>query len=167
MNVHDRIESVLKGDMPDQVPFTIYAYMMPKGEAERRLRSKGLGFCWRADLVRWEHPNCDIKTVQYRENGVDLSRTIYRTPVGEIHEVNRVGGEYNSSWKVEWPVKSREDYAVMAFVARDAVPVPVFDQFKKTVADVGGDGYVIGHYTYSPSCPSSSVRLVSRPPPIT
>ena len=150
MNLHERIERTLKGEVADQVPFTIYAYMMPKGEAERRLRAKGIGFFWRADVMRWEYPNCDIKTVTFRKNGEDFSRTIYSTPVGEISELSRLGGEYDSQWKIEWPVKSREDYAVMAFVARDARPAPLCDEFRRIVKNVGGDGYVVSHFGYSP-----------------
>ena len=150
MNVHDRIEAALKGQLADQVPFTIYSNKIPKGEAERRLRGKGLGFSWRQNIIDWEYPNCDIRTVTWRKDGQDLSRTIYSTPVGEIYEVNRLEGEYGSTWKVEWPVKTREDYRVMTYVTRDARPVPLYDEFARTMKNVGGDGFVVANFLYEP-----------------
>lgn len=150
MNVHDRIDAVLRGDLADRVPFTIYRGMIPTGAAERALREKGLGYWWRRRVIDWEHPNCGIRTVRYREEGQDFQRTTWATPVGEVHETHRLGGLYGSSWQTEWPVKTREDYRVMEFVTRDARPVALFEDFEKTVRDLGGDGYVVAHFGYTP-----------------
>lgn len=150
MNMHDRIETTLRREYADQVPFTIYRNKIPQGEAERRLREKGLGFSWRQDVLRWEHPHCDVESVSFSKNGEPFSRTTWSTPVGEVSELWRHGGEYNTAWQMEWPVKSREDYRVMEFAARDAVALPAYDAFNAAVDNVGGDGYVVGHFGYSP-----------------
>ena len=51
MNVRERVERALTGDLADQIPFTIYWQMVPKGSAGRKLREKGLGFWWRQAVI--------------------------------------------------------------------------------------------------------------------
>jgi len=152
MTPRERVEAVLRGDLPDRTPLTIYHGMVPRSQQERELRNRGLSFSWRTGVVRWEHPNCRVETHSYAENGAGLTRTTWRTPVGEVHSVSRSGGSlsYGSSWAVEWPLKARDDYRVMTFVANDAVPVPDYESFRQRRRLVGDDGYVLSHVGYSP-----------------
>ncbi len=69
MTIKERIEAVLRGELPDQIPLTIYWLMLPRGEKERLLRNKGLGISYRADVLRWEYPNCTIETKKYLKDG--------------------------------------------------------------------------------------------------
>jgi len=150
MNLHDRIEAYLTRREGDQIPFTIYWDMIPKSEAERRLRNKGLGYWWQRNVLRWEYPNCDVRVVRFSEGGEEFARTVWSTPKGEISGCERLGGLYGSSWQTEWPIKSKDDYRVMDFVARDARPVPLYEEFRKTQKTLAGDGFVIGQYNYTP-----------------
>ena len=159
MNVRQRVEAALAGQSPDQVPFTIYWQMVPKGAAGRRLREKGLGFWWRENVIDWEYPNCDIRTVRYSQGRQTYERTIWSTPVGEVSQLERLGGLHGASWQMEWPIKKREDYRVTEFVATDARPVACFEQFEKLDHNLGGDGFPVANYMYTP-LQSMIVRLV-------
>ena len=150
MNVRERVHAVLTGGEPDKVPFTIYWQMVPKGEAGRRLREKGLGFWWRQSVLAWEYPNCDIKEVFYAEKGEHFRKVIYSTPVGEVTSLYRTGGLYGSDWQMTWPIKEKDDYRVMEFVANDARPVERFEAFERMAHNLGGDGYPVADFMYTP-----------------
>ena len=152
MTTRQRIEAVLRGELPDRVPMTIYYSMLPRSQIERELRNRGLGFSWRTGVVGWEYPNCSVESHSYSNKDGSFSRTTWRTPVGEVYSISRQGGalSYGTSWTVEWPVKSRDDYRVMEFIANDAKPVPAYDGFLETQRLVGEDGYVLSHVGYSP-----------------
>jgi len=150
MTIRERIEAALRGEMPDQVPFTIYPGMLPRGSLERRLRQLGLGFAWRAGGITWQYPNCRIETRNYIEGNASLLRTIYRTPIGELTSVRQTGSAYGSSWTLEWPVKTQNDYRIMEFIQRDAIPVANYDAIIKAQRDVGDDGVVLAGLGYSP-----------------
>ena len=150
MTIKERIEAVLRGELPDRIPFTIYHKMLPRGGAERRLRERGLGFAWRTEVIKWEYPNCQITACQYAEGGVDKQRITWRTPIGEVHYDNILNGAYGSAWRVGHPIRSRDDYRVMEYIARDARPVPVDEDVRRLQDSVGEDGYVIGSLGYSP-----------------
>jgi len=151
MTVKERVEAVLRKDAPDQVPFTIYEMMFPRGEHARRLRNKGLGISWRTDIIRWEYPNCNVDKKTYKADGKLYEKETWSTPVGKVYQVytaNEATG--NSDWVMEHFIKSKEDYKVMEFIANDAVPVAAYDKFLNIQEQLGGDGYVIGQLGYSP-----------------
>jgi hypothetical protein len=151
MTVRERVEVVLRGDLPDRVPFTIYPQMVPRGRAERSLRERGLGFSSRTGIVKWEYPNCETLTRQYIEKGRSCERVTWRTPVGEVWFTKILDGAYGSSWMVDHPIRNRDDYPVLIFIAQDARPVPSEDEVCRQRQAFGEDGYVIGSLgQYSP-----------------
>ena len=151
MTVGERIAAVLRGELPDCIPFTIYPKMLPRGSDERQLRQRGLGFAVRMDLVRWEYPNCQIERCRSCENGVEKETTFWRTPVGTLRSSCIIGGAYRSAWTVEYPVKSKDDYRAVEFLARDARPIPIHDEVCDLQRTYGDDGCVIGSLgCYSP-----------------
>ena len=151
MTIKERIEAVLRNEQPDQVPFTIYPMMFPRGGDERELRNKGLGLAWRTDVIRWDYPNCKIEKISYYENAKLYQRETWSTPVGEVYSIATVNeATGNSDWPVNHFLKSRNDYKVLEFIANDACPLPSYDQFEHLSQQVGDDGYVIGQLGYSP-----------------
>ena len=86
MTIKERIEAVLKKEMPDQVPFTIYWLMLPRGAKERQLRNKGLGISWRTDVIRWEYPNCEVDKKTYKKDSRLYQQEIWSTPVGKVYQ---------------------------------------------------------------------------------
>ena len=151
MNIKERIEAVLMGRSPDRMPFTIYPMMLPRSEAERKLRNKGLGLSVRTDVIKWVYPNCEIVSRKFNKDGIEHTSTVWITPVGEVRYVTRDEGGYGTgSWIIERPVKSKNDYKVVEYITNDAIPVPFYDAYKMYKEQVGNDGYVIGQLGYSP-----------------
>jgi len=150
MTIRQRIAAALRGDLPDQIPFTTYSGMVPSGEAERRLRAKGLGFSIRVGLVEIVRPNVRVEHLDYLEDDVHYRRTTMRTPVGEVHATTRPGSAYGSNWAYDHYIKRPDDYQVMEFIVNDTTYLPAYDPFLEAVANVGEDGYVSGNMGYSP-----------------
>jgi len=150
MTPRQRIRAVLHGEMPDQVPLTIYWIMLPSGERERRLREAGLAIVERMALYWEEYPNCEITQREYRENGVRTIRETVRTPAGEVTSVRKVGLAYDSEMHSEYFIKRPEDYRVMEYMIRDAVYHPDYDAYHIAQDRLGEDGYVLPHIGYSP-----------------
>ena len=148
-NYNEEIRQVYRGEAPRWVPFTIYPGMVPRGEAERRLRERGLSFCQRAATYTCATPDVRVTTRQETHNGALCSRTIYETPVGALTTLSQPGA-YGSWRTVEYPVKTLDDYAVAEFMARNRVHQPAYEGFLKLKEQVGADGYVLGHTCYSP-----------------
>jgi len=150
MTIRERIETVLRGHFPDQVPFTIYDWMLSRGEHERGLRNKGLGLSWRTPIVGWEYPNCKINSCPYRDGGAEYIRTTWQTSVGEVYSITRLGAAYGSQKIIDYPIKGRDDYPVLEFIAREARPFPLYDNFLAICSELGNDGYIIGDIGYEP-----------------
>jgi hypothetical protein len=143
--------TVLRGELPDRVPFTIYPLMLPRGLDERKLRERGLGFSCRTPVVQWEHPSCQVSTRRFQESGRRFERVTWTTPVGEVWFTNALDGAYGSTWAIDHPIRTRDDYRVLIFMAEDARPVPCYDEVRRLQQALGDDGYVIGSLgLYSP-----------------
>jgi hypothetical protein len=146
-----RIRSALLGQEGDQVPLSIYWFMLPRGDVERRLRNQGLAIVERVPLFHVEMPNVQVLTREYYENGVRTVRETVRTPVGEVHAVKSLDPSYGTSWwNAEWYIKERDDYRVLEFMVRDMVYRPEFEAFRLAERRAGEDGFVIGNTEYSP-----------------
>lgn len=150
MTPRQRIRAALHGELPDQVPFTIYWIMLPRGERERRLREAGLAIVERMPLFWEEHPNCQLISHEYREKGIRTIRDTWRTPVGEVSCVRKVGLAYNSEMYVEHFIKRPEDYRVMRYLVQDTVYHADYEPYYIAQDRLGEDGYVLPHIGYSP-----------------
>jgi hypothetical protein len=150
MTPRQRIRAALHGDMPDQVPFTMYWLMLPRGERERRLRSAGLAVVERFPLYWEEHPHCDLISSEYREDGIRTVRDTIRTPAGEVTCVRKLGLAYNSRMYVEHYLKRPADYRVMEFYVNDAVFHPDYEAYYLAQERLGEDGYALPGMGYSP-----------------
>ena len=151
MTPKERIETVLRGELPDKIPLTIYWIMLPRGEQERLLRNKGLGISWRVEVIDWQYPNCRIKKEVIETNGKEYTRTIWDTPMGEIHSTTTPETMYGTGvWTVEYPYKNKDDYKVLKFIADDAVPVPRYENFFKIAHHLGDDGYLVTQHGPNP-----------------
>ena len=47
MDIKERILATLNWEEPDEVPLTVYDWMLPRGEKGRRLRESGVGLVLR------------------------------------------------------------------------------------------------------------------------
>jgi len=150
MTPRQRIRAVLHGDLPDQVPLTIYWLMLPRGERERRLRQAGLAIVERMPLYWEERPHCDLIRHEYRESGVLTVRETIRTPVGDVSSVRKLGLAYNSEMRTEFFIKRPEDYRVVEYMLRVTLYHADYEAFYVAQERLGEDGYVLPHIGYSP-----------------
>ncbi len=150
MTPRQRVEAALHDEPVDQVPFTIYHGMLPRGARERRLRELGLGLCVRTSVTTSHAPNVEIETRTSVENGRSVTCERVRTPVGEITAKRTAGGGYGSMATIEHYIKRPEDYDVVRFWVQDVVCEPAYDGFRRIAGEIGEDGYVMTAIGYSP-----------------
>ncbi len=109
MTPRKRVEAVLRGEMPDKVPFTIYENKLPQCRVERQLRNEGLCIVnRRVPVVATRTPNVTTESRHYTENGVSYVRRALHTPVGDLYTIDRPAGF--TSWHVSRLFKTPEDY---------------------------------------------------------
>ena len=113
MDVRERILAAMTWQEPDQIPLTIYDWMIPRGAAERELREMGLGIIQRLPAHREEHRRVHFDSTEYWDQGRHMVRRTICTPVGEVSQVAQLEAAYGSTWILEHYVKRPEDYEVM------------------------------------------------------
>jgi hypothetical protein len=141
VNFRDRINAVLHGDQPDQVPFAPYDDLVPRGDFERVLRNRGMGLCLRCSGIFSETPGLRLETQTH--NGI--RRTTHHTPVGTVHSARnvRVGRIVDGgSIECEWPIKDLADFDPIIYVIENTTYHADYQRFHDMERDVGVDGIV-------------------------
>ena len=141
MDFLTRINAVLHGEPPDQVPFAPYDNLMPRGEFSRELRNRGMGLCLRPSTVWSEMPNVSVET---RTEG-DCQITIYHTPEGDVSSrsqghAGRISD--NHALETEGLINGIADYDPVIFMIEDTQFHSDPDVYHNAVRDVGRDGIV-------------------------
>ena len=142
MTPRQRILSVLKGELPDQVPFTIKTPNPPRGQLERQLRNKGLALCTDRMVFTTRRPNVEVYQHEFVRDGRELVKETFRTPVGQVSQTWALGGGYGSKRLLEHLIKQPSDYATVEFMIRDEVYRAHHDEFLREVELIGEDGFV-------------------------
>jgi len=148
VTIRDDVMAVLKGEVPERIPWLIYANLLPRGFIERKLREMGLGLAIGCSVYRIIRHNV---TIEERIEGDYLYR-IYRTPIGSSYEKYRVGLKRGTgdSWRVEYLIKSDKDYDIVEFIIEDMEYEPYYDEFLMIERDLGEDGVVFAWGDYTP-----------------
>ena len=138
MTPRQQVESALRGEHLDRVPFTIYESKIPQCEAEREMRNRGLCIVNRqVPVVHIHQPNVKITETRFRENGRSLVRTIFETPVGTVSTLREPAGF--TSWTHEHMYKQPEDFKVIRFLVEDQRYEPCYENFARAQARAGDD----------------------------
>jgi hypothetical protein len=141
MNIRDRALAVLHGEEPDKVPFLPYDNLIPRGELEKELRNKEMGFCVRCGTVWSEQPNVSVETTVKG----NVFTTVYKTPVGDISTaVRNYLGRGVDSQQLHGLIKSEVDYDAAIFMIEDTIYHENYDDYRHAVRDLGQDGIVRG-----------------------
>jgi len=136
MTPRKRVEAVLHGDTPDQVPFTIYECMVPQGDVGQQLRKEGMCIVDRGHpVVHTRTPNVTYRSQNYTQDGITYSRTDIHTPVGDLYSISRPAGF--TSWHIEKLFKGPEDYKPLLFIIQDEEYEPCYESFSKADAEAG------------------------------
>ena len=151
MTPRERVETVLRGELANKVPFTAFADQLPRCEAERRLRNGGLCIVDRqTPIFRTVTPHIRQERIHYEEQGQSYVRTLFRTSVGELTEVEQFGPDDTTSWHVERLFKSPEDYRPLRVLIEDQQYEPAYDTFLKRQEWLGDDFFLRPDIGYSP-----------------
>ncbi len=138
MTPRQRVEAVLRGEVPDKIPFTIYESKLPQCEVERQLRNEGLCIVdRRVPVFRVHSPNVSSESHSYTENGVGYVRRTIHTPVGDLFTIDRPAGF--TSWHVVKLFKTPDDYKALLFMVKDRQFEPDYEPFLKAHERAGGD----------------------------
>ncbi len=113
-----RVETALRGEHGPVVPFTMYEQLAPQCETERHLRNRGMCLVRRLSPYRQISPNVKAHAITTYENGKQLVRTIFETPVGTVESRHQPAGF--TSWHHERLFKSPDDYKTLRFMIADA-----------------------------------------------
>jgi len=132
-----RVETVLRQEVPDKTPLTMYQNMVPQCAVERQLRNDGLCIVRGCGVVTTTRPNVATETRRYAENGQDRVRTIHHTPVGDLTTVDQPAAF--TSWKLERLFKSPDDYKTLLFMVKDQRHEPNYEAFVKAERAFGED----------------------------
>ena len=139
MTPRECVERALRGGHSYRVPFTMYECMIPQCEAERQMRNRGLCIVKR-DVPVFEtlRPNVRVTQHTYREQGREMTRTVYDTPVGSLSTLSQSAGF--TDWWHEKMFKTPDDYKALLFLIQDEVYEPCYERFARAQDDFGGDG---------------------------
>ena len=138
------IERIFHGEFPEYVPFVLKGWRIPFCRAERQLRNDGMGVIDSAGVYGVRSPNVRSESHGYTQGGIAYTRTVVKTPVGELSSVTRrLGSEKTESttWTVEPMFKRPEDYKVLRFIVQDQEPVPAYEGFFKAQKQMDGEAF--------------------------
>jgi len=141
MDFRSRIQAVLHGQPPDQVPFAPYDNLAPRGDFERELRNRGMGLCLRRSTIWSEIPGMSVET---RDEG-DTTLTIYHTPKGDVttrirSHLGRISD--NASVELEGMIKSPADYDPVIYMLESTHFHVDNSVYYNSARDIGQDGIV-------------------------
>ena len=138
MTPRERVEAVLRKEIPDKTPLTMYQGMVPQCTTERQLRNDGLCIVVRRSVVATHQPNVTTETRSCVEDGQPLNRTVIHTPVGDLTSASRPAGF--TSWTRERLFKTPGDYGKLMSMVEDQQHEPAYDAYAEAEKVFGEDG---------------------------
>ncbi len=142
MNFFERLHATLHGGNPDRVPFAPYDNLVPRGEFERELATKGMGLLDRHSGCIWsEMPNVEIET---KTDG-DIVTTTYHTPEGDVwtkHRTHLGRIADGSTVQIEGLIKDVKDIDPVIFMLEDTVYHVDTTSYYDAVEQWGSYGYL-------------------------
>jgi len=141
MTNRERILAVVRGDMPDRVPFAQYSGCGGPDEAIwAEVGREKMGLLAWVRPHRFEHDRCGIEVEEIERSANRGWRRTIHTPVGELTEIKLTEPVLNSSHIAEHFVKEPEDYRVLLEFFRDIEVVEAHEQVEEMAAKLGDDG---------------------------
>lgn len=141
MTNKERMWAVLNGETPDRVPFMPFSELIPRGENERKMRERGMGFVVHHSSVWEARPNV---RVCYHTEG-NRAVTTYMTPSGSFytsHVAYGHGISNDGSVQEGFMIKSEADYAPVIEFINDTIFGKDPEGYYKLEMDLGGDGVI-------------------------
>lgn len=150
MTPRESVNIVLKGGIADRIPFTIYENKIPQCVAERQLRNEGLCIIRRhmPPVYTTIMPNVTMTSIHYGENGKQLIRTEYDTPVGKLYTITEPAGF--TFWTHKRLFGGPQDYKPLLFYINDMQFTSNYDEFNYAQDIEGGDCFYRGFIGLEP-----------------
>jgi len=140
----ERLIAALKGEIPDQIPFSCYHSIVPKSEIVRReLFELGLVSLNRLHPFKFRYRNVEFTQEDKTENGEPVRVKTFKTPLGVIWQKNVFDPGYHSEWPVKHYVTKPEDYDVLEYVFRDEYYEPDVEGFLAADREYGPNSLAI------------------------
>ncbi len=154
MNSRQRLEAIFAGDLVDRIPFSLKGWRIPQCQAELELRNRGLAILDAHSVYAVHSPNVQVESRTYAEGGVAYTRTLIRTPAGDLTTLSRggtgVSRTESTSWRAEMMFKGPDDYRAIEAMYADRVYEPAYAGFCRAEQQVGEVAYF---KTGAPGCP--------------
>ncbi len=132
------MDRALRGGHSDRVPFTMYENKIHQSASERMMRNRGLCIVnRRAPVFRTHRPNVKVTEQTWWEEGKQYTRTIYETPVGEVHTLGLL--DTFTTWRLEKMFKTPNDFRVLEFLIRDERYESCYEVFELQQKRFGDD----------------------------
>ncbi len=144
MTLRERLLTTLRGGVSDRIPWNVYAWLVPNGEAAQRLCRKGLGLMGTRRIFREIHDGVTIREERKAEAGQPHSRVVIETPAGTLTEEATIEPNYGSRWIRKHFIAGAEDYPAAEFFFRHTRFEPDFDPWRQADAAMGDGGIVVG-----------------------
>lgn len=163
MTLREKMLAVYQRKNEGEIPLAAYAFELPRGSIERKIRNIGCG------LVDW-HPTVSLMPLSqlftrfYESEAKDVKRSVktiweggekilvrmYDTPLGSIFEKIRTEPGYHSEWRVKHLIDDPRDYEVVKFIIQNTIYRQQYDLFLEAQDKLGDDGVVLAVTDRSP-----------------
>jgi hypothetical protein len=126
MDLREQLAAFWAGERPDQIPYTIYQSKLPPVDhpVVQQMFADGLGVtCF---VPTWEvsyDASIDIRDDFTRQDGRQLHRQTWRTPVGEIFAT------WTEDWHQKYFLATAEDYRVMMYIVEHTTLAAAYESF--------------------------------------
>ena len=113
MTLHERLEAFWRGEEPDRIPYTAYGFFFDNkldDPAFRKLTADGLGLLRGTCAFKYVHNDVEIRHSSSTDDGVEIRRQTFHTPVGDVWQSHRKG------WHDQYYLKTAEDYRIMTWI---------------------------------------------------
>jgi len=147
MTKKDRLMTALRGNKPDQIPFTIYKWILENVDSADAERLLGKGLIPIDSVKIFKEIPDDTINIQIVENGAGKDKrfsTTIETPLGSIHEEYKYEEMFGSKWIDEHFIKNADDMSIMKYVFDHTIIEENFEEYKKALKEMGDNGIVLG-----------------------
>jgi hypothetical protein len=140
MTQREQLTAVLKGDVPDRTPFSIYSYFAGREEKDlfadqwMTLYDQGLSLCHHVATVQLVEHGVEDSFEERREGGHVWQIYRKQTPVGTLERKVRDG------WRVGQWIKEPRDYDILRWIVEHTEVVPCYEAFAQgedLIGDLG------------------------------
>jgi len=141
MTNRERMLAVVRGEMPDRVPFAQYCGGGgPDEEIWAAIGREKMGLLAWVRPHRFENEKCTVETEPIERDGLAGTRSVMHTPAGELTSVSLSEPVLNSSHIAEHFVQTPADYRVLLEFLHDVNVVPDEGAVEAMAAKLGDDG---------------------------